>query len=70
MEGEDNSCGIWAPCLSYDKGTFYLIYTNVKSFEGMFKDTPNYLVTATDIRGPWSELILLKLQWVRSIPVP
>lgn len=59
MEGEDNSCGVWAPCLSYDKGTFYLIYTNVKSFTGMFKDTPNYLVTATDIRGPWSEPIYL-----------
>lgn len=59
MLGEDNSCGVWAPCLSYDKGTYYLIYTDVKSFLGMFKDTHNYLVTAKDIRGPWSEPIYL-----------
>lgn len=59
MLGEDNSCGVWAPCLSYDNGTYYLIYTDVKSFMGMFKDTHNYLVTAKDIRGPWSEPIYL-----------
>ncbi len=59
MLGEDSSCGVWAPCLSYDKGTYYLIYTDVKSFRGMFKDTHNYLVTAKDIRGPWSDPIYL-----------
>lgn len=59
MLGEDNSCGVWAPCLSYCQGTYYLIYTDVKSFVGMFKDTHNYLVTARDIRGPWSEPIYL-----------
>ncbi|MDO4297617.1 MAG: glycoside hydrolase family 43 protein [Lachnospiraceae bacterium] len=59
MLGEDDSCGVWAPCLTYDKGTFYLIYTDAKSFVGMFKDTYNYLVTAKDIRGPWSEPIYL-----------
>lgn len=59
MLGADDSCGVWAPCLSYDKGTFYLIFTNVRSFLGMFKDTPNYLVTAQDIHGPWSEPVYL-----------
>lgn len=59
MEGNVNSGGIWAPCLSYSNGTFYLIYTDVKSREGAFKDTPNYLVTAQDIEGPWSEPIYL-----------
>lgn len=59
MLGEDNSCGVWAPCLSYDNGVYYLIYTDVKSFIGSFKDTHNYLVTATDIRGPWSEPVYL-----------
>lgn len=59
MEGNIDSGGIWAPCLSYDNGTFYLIYTDVKSRMGAFKDTPNYLVTATDIMGPWSEPIYL-----------
>lgn len=59
MRGAPNSGGVWAPCLSYCNGVFYLIYTNVKNFHGIFKDTPNYLVTATDIRGPWSEPVFL-----------
>lgn len=59
MLGADDSAGVWAPCLSYDKGIYYLIYTNVKSFHGLFKDTPNYLVTASDIRGPWSGPVYL-----------
>ena len=42
-----------------DKGRFYLIYTDVKSFIGSFKDTHNYLVTAENIHGPWSEPIYL-----------
>ncbi|HWT27251.1 MAG TPA: glycoside hydrolase family 43 protein, partial [Mobilitalea sp.] len=59
MLGEQSSCGIWAPCLSYSNGTYYLIYTDVKAFLGMFKDTHNYLVTALDINGPWSEPVYL-----------
>ena len=46
-------------CSSYSDGTFYLIYTDVKSFEGMFKDTHNYLITAKDIKGPWSDPVYL-----------
>ncbi|WP_078553777.1 glycoside hydrolase family 43 protein [Bacillus alkalicellulosilyticus] len=59
MIGNPDSGGVWAPCLSYDNGTFYLIYTDVKSHSGGFKDTHNYLVTASDIMGPWSEPIYL-----------
>lgn len=59
MKGNPTSGGIWAPCLSYDKGTFYLIYTDVKNLYGKFKDTHNYLVTTQDIRGDWSEPIYL-----------
>lgn len=59
MLGCPDSCGVWAPCLSYDNGTFYLIYTNVRSFQGVWKDTPNYMVTSSSIHGPWSEPILL-----------
>ncbi|WP_138750773.1 glycoside hydrolase family 43 protein [Paenibacillus sinopodophylli] len=59
MAGADDSCGIWAPCLSYDNGLFYLIYTDVKSKAGAFKDTPNYLVTAENIEGPWSDPMFL-----------
>jgi xylan 1,4-beta-xylosidase len=59
MLGNPDSGGVWAPCLSYHDGTFYLIYTDVKSHKTVFKDTHNYLVTATDIMGPWSEPIYL-----------
>ncbi len=59
MAGNPNSCGVWAPCLSYDNGTFYLIYTDVKTFRGIFKDAHNYLVTTEDITGDWSDPIYL-----------
>ncbi|MBN2092629.1 glycoside hydrolase family 43 protein [candidate division KSB1 bacterium] len=59
MAGNPNSCGIWAPCLSFGNGTFYLIYTDVKTFKGIFKDAHNYLVTTNDICGDWSEPVYL-----------
>lgn len=59
MIGDPDSGGVWAPCLTYSDGTFYLIYTDVLSHLGPFKDTPNYLVTADDIMGPWSDPIYL-----------
>jgi len=59
MIGNINSGGVWAPALSYSDGLFYLIYTDVKSRVGAFKDTHNYLVTAENIEGPWSDPIYL-----------
>lgn len=59
MKGVPDSCGVWAPCLSYKNGIFYLVYTNVKSFDGVWKDTPNYVVTTNDILGDWSEPVYL-----------
>ena len=59
MVGNPDSGGIWAPDLSYHDGTFHLIYTDVKVWRGAFEDAHNYLVTAQDIRGPWSEPIYL-----------
>lgn len=60
MKGANSSEGVWAPCLSYDNGVFYLIYTNVRlwTYAGP-RDLDNYLVTTTDIRGDWSEPIYL-----------
>lgn len=59
MRGNPNSGGVWAPGLSYCDGLFYLVYTDVKAYEGIFKDTCNYLVTAKDIKGEWSEPVFL-----------
>jgi xylan 1,4-beta-xylosidase len=59
MLGCPDSCGVWAPCLSWHDGLFWLAYTDVKRFDGNFKDTHNYLTTAPDISGPWSDPVYL-----------
>lgn len=55
MAGMDTACGIWAPNLTYCAGTYYLMYTLVYTNRSRFKDTWNYLMTAKDVRGPWSK---------------
>lgn len=57
MKGNPASGGIWATDLSYADGKFWLIYTDVKITDGAFKDMTNYLTTAEDIMGPWSDPI-------------
>jgi len=59
LRGRPNSGGVWAPALSHADGLFHLIYTDVRGWTGEFKDVRNYLVTASDIEGPWSEPIHL-----------
>jgi xylan 1,4-beta-xylosidase len=57
--GNEEMGGVWAPCLSYADGLFWLIFTNTKTWSGAYKDSHNYLVTATDPAGPWSEPIYI-----------
>ncbi len=59
MRGNPDSCGVWAPCLSHADGRFWLIYTDVKRLDGNFKDAHNYVVTAPEIDGPWSDPVYL-----------
>lgn len=59
MKGNPDSAGIWAPDLSWCDGKFYLVYTDVKVTEGAYKDCTNYLITAEDIMGPWSDPVEL-----------
>ncbi|MDR3438767.1 glycoside hydrolase family 43 protein [Telmatospirillum sp.] len=59
MRGEADSCGVWAPCLTYSDGLFWLAYSDVKRRQGAFKDVHNYLVTASSIEGPWSDPVYL-----------
>ena len=59
LRGVPDSCGVWAPCLSYDGTHFWLIYTVVRRFDGDFKDTHNYLTRATSINGPWEDPVYL-----------
>ena len=68
MLGVPDSCGIWAPCLSYADGRFYLVYTIVKRYGtttlgansgAVFRDLDNYLVTSSTIDGEWSDPVFL-----------
>lgn len=59
MIGNPNSGGIWAPDLSYHDGKFWLIYTDVKVTEGIWKDCRNYLTTCETVDGEWSEPVFL-----------
>jgi xylan 1,4-beta-xylosidase len=68
MLGDPDSCGIWAPCLSYADGLFYLIYTDVKRYGrtsvggaagASLRDFHNYLVTSPRIDGDWTDPVYL-----------
>jgi xylan 1,4-beta-xylosidase len=59
LRGCGDSNGIWAPDLSYVDGTFYLVYSDVASFASGYWDPQNYLITANDINGPWSDPVIL-----------
>jgi xylan 1,4-beta-xylosidase len=68
MLGDPDSCGIWAPCLTWADGLFWLIYTDVKRYGrttqgapagASLRDTHNYLVTCPTIDGEWSEPVYL-----------
>ena len=53
--------GIWAPCLTYcgEEELFYVVYGVMNSMNARYFDIDNFLITAKDIRGPWSEPVYL-----------
>lgn len=53
LKGASSWLGIYAPTLRYHEGTYYMITTNVGN-------GGNFMVTATDPQGPWSDPIWLK----------
>ena len=66
--GDPDSCGIWAPCLTWADGLFWLIYTDVKRYArtsvagasgASLRDFHNYLVTSPRIDGEWSDPVHL-----------
>ena len=54
----EHSEGLWAPTLRYHEGTFYMINTFVS--EGREAERHNYIVTAKDPAGPWSDPIVVE----------
>ncbi len=68
MIGDPDSCGVWAPCLTYADGLFWLIFTDVKRYGrttvggasgASLRDFHNYLVTCPTIDGEWSDPVYL-----------
>lgn len=55
------SKGVWAPCLTYceQEDLFYVVYGVMRSMNARFFDVDNYLITARDLRGPWSKPVYL-----------
>lgn len=57
LKGATSWQGIYAPTIRYHDGTFYMITTNIGN-------GGNFMVTAHDVRGPWSEPIWLQQQGI------
>ena len=53
--------GLWAPCLTWcaADGLFYLVYGVMNSMNARYFDVDNFVVTAPEIEGPWSEPVYL-----------
>lgn len=54
LAGVPNSGGVWAPCLTYDKGIWWLVYSINRTFDETTQDTENYVTWAKDLTGPWA----------------
>lgn len=60
LEGTMGSDGVWAPHLSFDGERFYLLYTVVHGARRHpVMDVDNFLISAPDITGPWSQPVYL-----------
>jgi xylan 1,4-beta-xylosidase len=67
MRGNPDSCGVWAPDLSYAGGRYHLVYTDVKRYGrttvdadgASLRDFHNYWVWSDTIDGPWSDPVYL-----------
>lgn len=57
VNGGGPSSGIFAPTIRYHEGKFYMITTNINSFR---TGSGNFIVTADNPAGPWSDPIFIK----------
>lgn len=59
LRGIGSSSGIYAPSLHHHKGKYYALYTIVSGDFFPHLATPNYIVWADSITGPWSEPVYI-----------
>lgn len=62
LDGVPSSGGLFAPTLRYHDGRFYLLNTLVHAPAGV--PSGNYLVTAQDPAGPWSDPVWLDFEGI------
>ncbi|GAV39642.1 beta-xylosidase [Streptomyces acidiscabies] len=55
LAGVPDSAGIWAPSLSWDGESFWMVYAVVRSVGTPYFDLDTYVTTAPDVSGPWAE---------------
>ncbi len=59
-KGIPSSGGVWAPCLTYQGGRYYLVYANVLTWKSdagdgqSFKDVINYVTWADNVTDEWA----------------
>lgn len=54
----ETSLGLWAPSIRYHEGTYYIINTFVS--EGREAARDNYIITAKNPAGPWSDPVFIE----------
>jgi xylan 1,4-beta-xylosidase len=54
-----DSAGVWAPSLTYADGLFWLVFTVASGSRQHSYECPNYVTTAPEPAGPWSEPVYL-----------
>ncbi len=50
--------GLWAPTIRWHNGTFYIVNTLVQ--DGREAERTNFVITAKDPKGPWSDPIVIE----------
>ena len=61
LKGLPSAKGIWAPCFTYCEADdlFYVVYGVMNSMNARYFDVDNFLITAKEPKGPWSEPVYL-----------
>jgi xylan 1,4-beta-xylosidase len=60
LSGLDVSDGIWAPTIRHYGGMFYVVSTVARDRRG----SVNFVTTATDAAGPWSQPVILEAEGI------
>lgn len=55
----DDGGGVWAPCLSYADGLFWMVFSITSGSRAHAYECRNYVMTAEDPCGPWSDPVYL-----------